>query len=149
MPRLSIIRTFHTMRPLICKSITIARTQDLSPSPSVLCLQPGRRLCCCTMLFLPKQSRFLDQATLPPVFSTNDSDYYTVTGPLQVYSNCHRHSQPALCATSTRDNDKGMFHWQSGSEWQTPHSSPSQSPVPAYPPGSRRSNKKFPPSIQA
>jgi hypothetical protein len=60
--------------PLICKSITIARDQDFSPSPSVLCLQPARRLCCCTMLFLLSKSRVVDQATrsisLPPVFST-------------------------------------------------------------------------------
>jgi hypothetical protein len=94
---------FSTLCPLICKSITIARTQDLSPSPSVLCLQPERRLCCCTMLFLPTKAGSWNQATLPPVFSANSYDYYTATGPPQVYSNCYRHpSADALCHCYSR-----------------------------------------------
>jgi hypothetical protein len=104
--------------PLICKSITIARIQDFSPSPSVLCLQPARRLCCCTMLFLPSKSRVLDQATrsssLPPVFSS----ILTVATITRLPVRC-KYTRTAIATLSRRavplltcspaNNDKGMF----------------------------------------
>jgi hypothetical protein len=143
--------------PLICKSITIARIQDFSPSPSVLCLQPARRLCCCTMLFLPSKSRVLDPATrsssLPPVFSTILTVATITRLPLRckytrtAIATLSRCAVPLLLAvllitTRACSSEKRIRVANNTLE-------PSQSPVPAYPPACCRSNKKVPPSIQA
>jgi len=73
--------------PLICKSITIARTQGLSPSPSVLCLQPERRLCCCTMLFLLSKAGSWIKPRAVAVFHPSSLptsiNYHTATSPPQ------------------------------------------------------------------
>ena len=140
---------FSTLCPLICKSITIARTQDLSPSPSVLCLQPGRRLSLRHAIFA-QRSRVLDQATLPPVFSTNSRDYNNIHGHRSAAGILGLLSPPLSLRivpllTATRDNDKGMFQRKCGSEWQTPHSShPIPVPCPSVPARQSSIERKVP-----
>ena len=126
LPRLSIIRTFHTMRPLICKSITIARTQDFSPSPSVLCLQPAQRLCCTTMLFLPTKARSwikrhaqdssIRLPSLSRTYTDNGIDrinhhqvYLRLLSPLSADDALSHYYFPIPSSPANNNIDKGMF----------------------------------------